>query len=202
MAITDDSVRSLLRQFSRFRVSASEDLGALRAQLVQVQALQGASQQRMAELQRGLESRPVIPPLTADSAAQAAGPPPEGPAGLYRAGFSLLSRGSTASARAAFTEVLSKFPDSEFAPQALLRIGETYAGDKDQAAADSVWTLVVDRYPKSPSAPTALYKRANALETAGQTRRALDLYERIIREYSGAPEVTLARERAAALRGQ
>jgi TolA-binding protein len=81
-----------------------------------------------------------------------------------------------------------------------LYIAEAFQADEDHGAADSVLNLVVERYPRSPEAPTALYKRAGALEKAGQTQRALQLYDRVVNDYPESDVVTLAREAAARLR--
>jgi TolA-binding protein len=135
---------------------------------------------------------------TAQAAVQAA--VTEGPATLFSRATSLLQRGSTSTARRTFEDLLAQYPDSDLAPRSLLYIAEAFQADEDHGAADSVLNLVVERYPRSPEAPTALYKRAGALEKAGQTQRALQLYDRVVNDYPESDVVTLAREAAARLR--
>jgi TolA-binding protein len=199
LAITMDSLQSLGYQFGMFRLSASENLHALGQQLIQVQAAQGLSQQRLRELQQGLADRTeaIRPPASAapgDSAA-AAGP---GPGSLYTMAFTRIGTAPKV-ARGMFNDLITRFPDSPLVPQALMGIAETFVVDSDAASADSVWAIVATKHPKSLEAPKALYKRAGALAKAGQTRRARELYERVIREYPQAEEVALSRARLAEL---
>lgn len=204
LSITDDSLRSLIRQFGGFRTSVLEDVDSMRQQLILIYGMQGASASRLAELQRELEAgrnRTQVAVAAADSTRRDSLPVVvEGPATLYQTGFSLLQRGSTTYARSTFDELIQKFPDSEYAPRALLRIADAFQADSNEEAADSVLALVVQRYARSPEAPTALYKRAEALAKAGQTQRALQLYDRIVADYPQSEVVPLARDRAAALR--
>jgi TolA-binding protein len=200
LGIAMDSLQSLGHQFSAFRVGASENLLALGQTLLEVRTAQGLNQRRLAELQQGLADRtealrsPTGTP--SDSAAQPAGPMP---GTMYQQAFGRIGTAPT-TARSIFTDLIAKYPDSPLVPRALLGIAETYVVDSDAASADSVWTVIVTMYPKSPEAPTALYKRGFALARAGQSRKARELFEQIIREYPQASdEVTLARTKLAEL---
>lgn len=124
-------------------------------------------------------------------AAPAAAP---GPAQLYQMGQDQLRRGSVSAARAVFTQLLDRHPQSDLAPQALYGVAETWADEGNGRAADSVYALVVLRYPRSEQAPNALYKRASAARATGQTQQATALYRQIVAQYPRSDAALLAQE--------
>ena len=103
-------------------------------------------------------------------------------------------RGSYASARAGFQELLRRYPTADVAADAQYYLAETYAGEKKAAAADTAYAAVVTRYPQSSRAPTALYKRARARLAAGRRDEARTLFEDVARRYPRSDEAALARE--------
>jgi tol-pal system protein YbgF len=105
-----------------------------------------------------------------------------------------LRRGSITSARGAFNELLTKYPTSDLAPEALYGVAETWADEGNGVAADSVYALVVQRYPRSEVAPNALYKRASALRSIGRTEQAQALYRQIVDQYPRSDAALLAQE--------
>ena len=97
-----------------------------------------------------------------------------------------ILQGSCATARRIYQDILSQFPDSPDAPEALYSIAESYVAcgqDGNPAQADSVYRLVVERYPRSDFAATSLYKRAEVLRLGGKPAEAKPLYEKIVCEY-------------------
>jgi tol-pal system protein YbgF len=118
-----------------------------------------------------------------------------GPNVLYQTAFEQLRRGSFATARSGFEELLTQYPRSELAADAQYHIGLAYASEGQDVLADSVYALVVQQFPESPRAPPALYKRGIALAAAGQTRLARTLLTQLVDRYPRAPEVELANDR-------
>ena len=96
-------------------------------------------------------------------------------------------------ARNGFEQLLTQYPNSEDAPEAMIYIAATYASERNQVAADSVYGLVVQRYPSSPKAATALYKQALSMREAGRITQARAAFERIIKDYPRSDEAELAR---------
>jgi tol-pal system protein YbgF len=121
-----------------------------------------------------------------------------GPNELYRLATDQHRRGSYASARTGFQELLRRYPTADVAPDAQYFLAEAYAGERNAAGADSAYAAVVTRYPQSSRAPTALYKRARARLSAGRREDARALFEEVVRRYPRSDEAALARE---ALRG-
>lgn len=134
----------------------------------------------------------TTPPAPAPAPARPAAAP--GPAQLYQLGQDQLRRGSVSSARAAYSELLDKFPTSDLADEALYGIAETWADEGNGVAADSVYALVVERFPRSDMAPNALYKRASAYRSVGRTAQAEALYKQIVSQYPQSDAALLAQE--------
>jgi tol-pal system protein YbgF len=184
-------------------------------QLLQIQELTGQSQRRLQELRSSLEARqqeavPVTPSTTPRDSAGAAAPgaqtppvaapsgPPAGSPGpnqLFQSSLDQMRRGSPASARRGFEELLRLYPTSELAGEAQFYIGEALAAEGNLAAADTAYGTVVARYSESPRAPTALYKRALLLQQRGNVALARTALNELLRRYPRSDEAQLARDR-------
>jgi len=134
----------------------------------------------------------------ADSAATASNTP--GPSQLFVNGRDQLTRGSSATARTLFQELLTNYPDSDYAPDAQFWIAESLAKENNVAAADAAYAAVVSTYPNAPKAPTALYKRAQLLIKQGNTPQARQLLEQVVARYPRSDEAELATETLKTLR--
>lgn len=201
-----DSTHAANATVMRLRGDVREDLQAIRQQLIMIQELTGQSQRRIQELRAEMEARAgelAVPPagsgvdstgVAATPGRTPAAPPPPGPAQLYEMGQDQLRRGSVGSARAAFLELLNRFPTSDLAPEALYSVAATWADDGNGVAADSVYALVVQRYPRSEMAPNALLKRATAFRSIGQTPQAREIYQQIVDHYPRSDAALLAQE--------
>jgi tol-pal system protein YbgF len=212
---THDSVRSLSTRVTRLQGDVRGDLFQMNQQLIQIQELTGQSQRRLQELRSSLEARqqeavPVTPSMTPrDSAGAAAAgaqtPPVAAPAGppagspgpnqLFQSSLDQMRRGSPASARRGFEELLRLYPTSELAGEAQFYIGEALAAEGNLAAADTAYGTVVARYSESPRAPTALYKRALLLQQRGNVALARTALNELLRRYPRSDEAQLARDR-------
>jgi tol-pal system protein YbgF len=114
---------------------------------------------------------------------------------LYQIGRDQLNRGGNSAARAAFTDLITRYPESPLAVDAQFYIAESLAADSKGAAADTAYAAVVSKYPDSPRAPTALYKRGVLAQSARRTTAAKRLYNELIQRYPQSDEAELARER-------
>lgn len=212
LAQVGDTARVTHATAMRLRGDVREDLQAIRQQLIMIQELTGQSQRRIQELRSEMESRaaalaaqeaagaavvPVPTPATGAPARPGTATPPTatpGPAQLYQLGQDQQRRGSVSSARAAYVELLNKYPTSDLANKAMYGIAETWADEGNGVAADSVYALVVQRFPRSEMAPNALYKRASAYRSVGRTEQALALYRQIVEQYPNSDAALLAQE--------
>jgi len=191
LAMSADSMRVLSGRMARLSGELQSDLYAMGQQLVQIQELTGQSQRRLQEVRASLEQRASIAVLGggADPGAQ------PGPNQLFQLALDQLRRGSTGTARSAFQDLLTRYPDSDVAGEAQFYIGESWRLEGNTVAADSAYLTVVAKYPKSSRAPTALYKYAQSLEAAGDVPRARSFLELIVKEYPRSDEAVLARDR-------
>lgn len=200
-----DSVASLSSRITRLRAETQAEVRGMRQEVNQILQVTGQSEARLRELRSQIDARirstpPPAPPPTAaspDTTSAATAPVEAAPDAteLLQIGRDQLTRGGNSAARAAFSDLLRRYPDSELAPDAQFFIGEALAAEGAVAAADSAYARVVSRYAESPRAPTALYKRGVLSQSARRTTAAKRLYNELIRRYPSSDEAELARER-------
>ena len=207
-----DSISSLSQRITRLRAETQADVRGMRQQVSEILEVTGQSESRLRELRREIDARikatapapapAPVPAQSGDSTQVAPASPPASPAEdappaeeLYRIGRDQLTRGGNMAARAALSDLLKRYPDSELAADAQFLIAESYAADRSVARADTAYAAVVSQYPESPRAPTALYKRGVLAQTARRTTTAKRLYNELIQKYPSSDEAELARER-------
>ena len=190
-----DSAAATTLRLQRFQGEVREDLYGLGQQLIQIQTLTGASEQRLRQFRLDMEqrNREIQAANAADTGAVAAAAAP-GPEELYDVGLQQARRSAWSAARRAFDDLLRQYPQSAVAADAQLQVAYTYEGEKNQAAADSVYRVVVTNHPRSTAAPTALYKHAQSLIAAKKAAEARTLIERLRREYPGSDAERLSRD--------
>ena len=190
-----DTIQATNGRLTRFQGEVREDLYGLGQQLIQLQTMAGASEQRLRQFRLDMEerNREIQAAQAADSGARAAAANP-GPEQLYDVGLQQARRSAWSAARSAFGDLLQQYPQSAVAADAQLQIAYTFEGERNQAAADSVYALVASNYPRSTAAPTALYKHAQSLIAAKKTTEARALIERLTRDYPASDAARLARE--------
>ena len=138
----------------------------------------------------------------AGTTAPAAGPPAAGtdanvsrgpgPLQLYNSGLDQLKRGSTATARTLFQELLATAPTNEHAPDAQFYIAESLFREKNLAGADAAYAAVVAKFPQSSRAATAHYKRAQIAVQQGNLPDARKLLTEVIARFPSSSEAVLA----------
>ena len=205
-----DSIAGFSGRLNRMRAVSQSDMRALKVEVRGIQEISGQSQERLQQLRAQIEQRnrqtapstPASLPAGDTVTAKPAVPPPDapGPNELFQIGKDQLTRGGNSAARAAFSDLLRRFPDSELAVDAEFYIAESYAAEGSAAPADSAYATVVAKYAESARAPTALYKRGVIAQTAGRKASARRLYGDLIRRYPNSDEAELARERLRVLR--
>lgn len=193
MQSVTDSVSAVASRLTRLRADVQGRFAAIEDDTRRLQELAGQSQSRMQELRAAVEARTPQAPTPGAAAAV------PGPNQLYQLGRDQLLRGSTAAARTAFEDLLSRYPDADVAAEAQFYIGETHAAEGNAEEADRAYARVAEAYPRSPRAATATYKRAVAAEGARRTREARQLYNEVITKFPRSDEAALARDRLRAL---
>ncbi|MEX2109483.1 MAG: tetratricopeptide repeat protein [Gemmatimonadaceae bacterium] len=195
-----DSLLSLNRKVTAMRSTSETELAAMRQDISQLQDLSGQSEQRLREMRARLEEKRPEPAPVADDPAAGSSPSGPGPAQLLQAGRDQLLKGGNASARTAFDELVARYPNSEYAPEAIFYTAQSYAAERNPNAADSVYVVLIARFPNSPRVATAMYKRAQTMQAARRTPQARQMYQEIIRRFPRSDEAALAEERLQSLR--
>lgn len=211
-AVTDSLARLSARTTS-IQGDVRGETRAIKEQLLQVQTLLGQNQASVNRLRAEMDTRssaPVTPPpmttgvppvagaatgavaTVTDSAASV----PAGPtaAQLYQNGRDQLLRGSTSTARTYFQELLTKYPDSDLAPDAQSSIAQSLEREKNLNGADAAYAAVVTKYPDSRAAPNALYKRAQIAVQKGNNAEARKMLQDVVSRYPKSPEADIAAE--------
>ena len=215
---TNDTVRALSDRVTRLQGDVRGDLFQMNQQLLQIQELSGQSQRRLQELRSSLEARqqealpvaqpvaPSTPPRDSAAAPPSAQVPPTaapsgvatgspGPNQLFQSARQQLDRGSPASGRRGFEELLRLYPTSDVAGEAQYWIGVSYELEGNSAAADTAYATAVAKYPQSSTAPSALYKRALILQQRGNIAQARTALNDVVRRYPRSDAAQLARDR-------
>ncbi len=193
-----DSISALSRRVNSLRTATESDLAAMKEDISQLQDLSGQSEQRLRDMRASLEEKttqPVAAPTT-DSASSASAPTGgPGPGQLLQAGRDQLLKGGNVAARAAFSELIAKYPRSDLVPEAMFYTAQAYAAERNTDAADKEYAALITKFPNSPRVPTAMYKRALQLQSAKKTAEAKRLFQDIIKRFPRSDEAALADER-------
>jgi len=199
----NDTLGALSTRVTRVRAESQSGLRDIHDQVVQLQEATGQSQQRLQEMRAAIDQRnrtavppppPAPGPGTVPDTTPAVSNEP-GPNELFQIGKDQLARRAYSAARAAFTDLLTRYADSELAADAQFYLAETLAGEGKAAAADTAYATVVNKYPTSLRAATALYKRGISQQKAGRTATARKTFNEVIRLFPESDEAALARER-------
>lgn len=111
------------------------------------------------------------------------------PTALFDAGETYGKAGDITSAIRVFTDLANRYPENPLAPQGLLRAAFLAREAKDFARAGDTYLEAYNRYPTAEGMASAIYSSAMSYEEGGNTGRAMEVYDRIIRERSGSPEI-------------
>ena len=191
-----DSLAAGQRALFALKGDIDGDLYSIQQQLVQVQALTGQSQQRLTDLNAQLDVRGGQ--IAVEDSLIASGPTDPSVDQIYEASLAQLRRGSIATARLGFLELLRLYPTSNRAPDAVYFIGESYATTNPDSAA-VYYQRVVDESPGASRVPTTLYKLGLLAEARGDTAAARSAYDRVVQEFPSSDAAELARDRLGSL---
>jgi tol-pal system protein YbgF len=193
-----DSINALSKRVNAMRTANEADLAAMKEDISQLQDLSGQSEQRLRDMRAALEdksSQPDAAPRIDSIVSSASAPGGPGPGQLLQAGRDQLLKGGNVAARAAFSELIAKYPKSDLVPEAMFGTAQAYAAERNTDAADAEYAKLIAKYPISPRVPTAMYKRALQLQASKKTAEAKRLFQEIIKRFPRSDEAALADER-------
>lgn len=192
-----DSINALSKRVSAMRTASESEMTAMKEDISQLQDLSGQSEQRMRDVRAAIEEKRQQEPAPAPDSSVAGGAPAGGPGPLQllQAGRDQLLKGGNAAARSAFSELIRKYPTSEYVPEAMFYTAQAYTAERNLDAADAQYLALISRFPKSPRVPTAMYKRALHLQSQKKTAEAKRIFQDIIKRFPRSDEAALADER-------
>ena len=190
----------------------SGDIRVVREKVDETNVRLGTITQELESLRQAIPEPGAIPPpapvntdatlgTTPSGAPPTAGvPPPVAAAGvqpqrLFDGAWGDYTAGNYSLAIQGFDMYLRSFPKSTRAHEAQLYIAEALAWEKKDMEAVAAYDRVISSYPGSGSMPMAYYKRGRALERLGETARARESYETLIKQFPDASETSLAKQR-------
>jgi len=191
--------------------SMSGDIRVVREKVDETNVRLGTITQELESIRQAIPEPGAMPPApvstdattgtTPSGAPPTAGvPPPVAAAGvqpqrLFDGAWGDYTAGNYSLAIQGFDMYLRSFPKSTRAHEAQLYIAEALAWEKKDMEAVAAYDRVISSYPGSGSMPMAYYKRGRALERLGETARARESYETLIKQFPDASETSLAKQR-------
>ena len=136
-----------------------------------------------------------VPGTTPPSATTAAPPAGLSPQRMFDSSWADYTTGNYEIAIKGFESYLGYFPKGTRAHEAQLLIGESLTWQKKDMDAVTAYDRVIANYPGSSSVPTAYYKRGLAFERLGETARARESYEAVLKQFPDSQQATLAKMR-------
>jgi tol-pal system protein YbgF len=202
MRVLSDSINSLSRRVSAMRTASESEMAAMRQDISQLQDMSGQSEQRLRDVRAALEEKRQQDPSAGDTSGVPGTSPSgaPGPLQLLQGGRDQLLKGGNVAARSAFSELITKYPTSEYVPEAMFYTAQAYAAERNVEAADAQYVALISRFPSSPRIPTALYKRALHLQSQKKPAEAKRIFQDIIKRFPRSDEAALADERLQAIR--
>jgi tol-pal system protein YbgF len=199
----NDSIAALSKRINTMRTATESDLAAMKQDISQLQDMSGQSEQQLRDMRAKVEERTSQPepaPGSDTSGASAGAVSGPGPGQLLQAGRDQLLKGGNSAARAAFSELIAKYPKSDLVPEAMFYTAQAYAAERNADAADAQYASLIIKYPSSPRVPTAMYKRALQLQASKKTTEAKRMFQDIIKRFPRSDEAALADERLQSIR--
>lgn len=199
----NDSISAFSKKLNTMRTATESDLTAMKEDISQLQDMSGQSERQLRDMRAAVEEKSQAGAASGGDStslgvgAAVTGP---GPGQLLQAGRDQLLKGGNVSARAAFSELIAKYPKSDLVPEAMFYTAQAYAAERNADAADAEYASLITKYPSSPRVPTAMYKRALQMQASKKTAEAKRLFQEIIKRFPRSDEAALADERLQSIR--
>jgi len=111
---------------------------------------------------------------------------------LFQRGMIQGLQGSPANKVSTLTDVLSKFPSSDYADDASFEIAYTYYLQSDSVKAKAGLQDMIQKYPHSSYVPRALVTIGLIDYNAGNDDAAIESFKKVVSDYSSTDEAKLA----------
>jgi tol-pal system protein YbgF len=202
----NDSISALSKRVAAMRTASESEMTAMKEDISQLQDMSGQREQTLRDMRAALEEKTRqtadqgTPQDSSGAGAEPADNSGPGPLQLLQAGRDQLLKGGNVAARSAFKDLITRYPRSEYVPEAMFYTAQAYAAERNPDAADDEYASLITKYPSSPRVPTAMYKRALRLQSTKKTAEAKKMYQDIIKRFPRSDEAALADERLQSIR--
>jgi len=187
----------------------SGDLRVVREKVDETNVRLGTITQELESIRDAIPEPGGVPPIPSTTDASPTGGTPSPPQmtpqpmggtapnarQLFDSSWADYTSGSYDLAVKGFESYLGYFPKGPRAHEAQFLIGESLAWQKKDMEAVAAYDRVIGNYSGTPSVPTAYYKRGLAFARLGETARARESYETLLKQFPDAPEASLAKQR-------
>jgi tol-pal system protein YbgF len=222
-ALADQRLSDLLLQMQRLQQEVQQLRGQVELQQHEISTLKRQQREQYMDLDGRLQGRSAAPPETLGSdrrkligsgsfkpldggkersapTAGGSGMPASSAATLgeqeaYRIAFDLLKERRYDDAVRAFEDLLTRFPNGEFADNARYWLGETYYVQRDYSAALTQFQRVLASHPLSAKVPSARLKIGYIHYEKHDWKRARAALQDVSRKYPDTTEARLAESR-------
>lgn len=174
-------------------------------QLITLQELTGQSQRNIVALRDQFETRRdrlvAPPPVARDSAAgevvgeEIAAPRAGGAAEIYSAAVTQFNRGSSSTARMAFTRFLTAYPNHPLASEAKFYLADILVQENRLDEAIEAFLEITELFPTAARAPFALYRIGVLYIELEDLDQARSYLQRVVNTYPDSGAALVARER-------
>jgi tol-pal system protein YbgF len=162
--------------------------------LSQVQEMLNQTQLLIAQLNERLERQ--TPPIASAPMDDPTLQTPGAAESLYATAMKAMGEGSLATARAAFEEIVTRYPNEVRAPDAQFQIAQTYLLDQDFERAIQEFEKVERQWNHSDRAPDALLQAGIiAQERLRQAARAREFFNAVTQRFPNSDAANVARQR-------
>lgn len=205
IAQLDEQVRAIQVKMQQLGAGAGTGTGtATNPPLPMATLPAGAQQPTPRPTAAGMTLATATPPAAAGTPAVAATPTPAPvkvtDQSLYQKGAEALDGKRYADARAIFTELITKFPKSEYADNGRYWIAESYYAEKDYASAILEFDKVTKDYPKGDKVPAAMLKQGFAFLEIGEKEGGVATLQDLVRRFPKSEEAKKAKDKLAKLK--
>jgi len=110
----------------------------------------------------------------------------------YQAAFDLMKDRKFDESIAAFNDLIARYPNGQYTPNAFYWLGELYLAQQNTEDARQSFMQVINLYPDHPKVPDTLYKLGVAYHRLGDTNRAMDYFSQVQSRYPQSSAAGLA----------
>ena len=195
--VTQDSLRGTTNQLFEIRGTVNQQLARIQEEIQIVRQENAQFAQVLASIRDQLErisrmSMSAAPPTPTGDV------PPriEGEAvDLFDAAMQQYNLRQYTTARLAFTDVITRFPNSELAPEAQYKLAEILVAQNNLTDAIPAFERIGQIYPSSPKVPEATLQIGLIHIQQGRRNDARRTLQRVVDSYPGTPAAEQAQQK-------